>query len=271
VLKISLAITIVLLLSLLVSRPIRRRLRAALRRIHPTPAAFAIAPLFLIPTAWLFLLSRSIRRRLRAALRIQPATTAAHNALTPSEALMFFALAVSMLTVLGSGCVSLVARDNWNKQKAFYGHMSQFYDASLQSPPARAGLANPYIAGRIIVVPTNKDDTIDDFFWSLPGGLRAKTPDEVGTVISKPPCKKSSVGQYQNESGGNGGVAYRWHCSLTIIDYRKGVIVGKKTFYGSDPPEKAQANADEAGDKPKTGDMVAWITGMATESLPRKK
>ena len=209
-----------------------------------TPHLFGIA-LVLSLAVTLVLLIPPIRRRLGPRFR--------------NKAL---AVAICATLVFWGGFSSSQSR--WNREKAFSGHMSQFYNRSLHSSPTAAQQANPYIAGKIIVV-GDKDDTIDGFFWSLPAELRAKTPDEVGTVISKPPCVKGLVGRYTNEvTGGNDGNAYRWHCSLTIIDYRSGVTVGEKEFDGSDPPGKAQ-HGDQYGDKPRTGDIVTWIT-----SLPRK-
>jgi len=122
----------------------------------------------------------------------------------------------------------------------------------------------PYLNGRVITVSNHKVSehnfnpayftTADPVFFELPEELRARTPEEVRTVIA---LKWASieVGEY-----GRGIPAIQIVCSVIIVDQANRRIVENKYFRGSSPPSWTSTGT-HVGDSPKP-QVVRYLTEL---------
>lgn len=96
--------------------------------------------------------------------------------------------------------------------------------------------------------------------FSLPEGLRANSPDEVGTVVLVE-WKNMRFGTY----GESGIVAYRIHALVNVIDPAKKVILAGQEFQGAEPPAQAPRGGGPGyGTKP-VDQIVAYLEELSAQ------
>jgi hypothetical protein len=131
------------------------------------------------------------------------------------------------------------------------------------SPVHASDQTHPYITGKIVIVDVNKKEINQDYDLGADSkfdGIRANSPQEVGTVIWYD-CSKIEEFQYQ------GGIpAYQASCTITIIDKANNMIVGTKQFTGPMPPDSLEIpntnGVTSTGVIPKY-DIVTWILSLS--------
>lgn len=114
----------------------------------------------------------------------------------------------------------------------------------------------PALVGKVVVI-DRKEREVDDLHFDLPETLRAKEPEEVGTVVWV------EWGQIQEGSYTDGSAAYIQTCVVTVIDREKWEVLGRNTFQGASPPSFKKGGGSRTGSKP-TKEIVQYLS-----SLPR--
>lgn len=143
----------------------------------------------------------------------------------------------------------------------FKPHIESYLQLAAEGEP---GEGEPYVSGKIITVAADSK-VVDTWALSrLPEDLRARTPDEVGTVaLYKKEWKK--VGQYvSEETGERTRAAYRGFAYLTLIDWRAKTVIGSRTFKGKMPRKRISEDSSGAGGLPM------WDVWKYIGSLPRR-
>lgn len=110
-----------------------------------------------------------------------------------------------------------------------------------------------YRRGRMLVL-DRKAGKIDDLHFALPRDVRARTPEEVGTVvwIDK---ERVLMGSYSGPPGTEGkGYSHEWYA--TIIDYGEKQKVGLQDFHGSSPLGVKLGEGDRDGTEPSVYRML---------------
>lgn len=85
---------------------------------------------------------------------------------------------------------------------------------------------------------------VDDLHLDLPETLKARNPDEVGTIVWLS-WSEVAVGTYTD-----GAVGYVQTCRVTLIDKASGAMVWRQTFLGSDPPGVKKHSGPARGSRP---------------------
>lgn len=136
----------------------------------------------------------------------------------------------------------------------FDNHMHDYLSASV----ARTRGGHAYVSGKVL--PVDKTEKIVDrsVYFALPGGLKARLAQDVGTVVWLD-WGTTQVGTYTG-----GGNAYVRTCEATVIDESRNAIVGTADFTGTDPPSGKTSSGDAYGDAP-VQKVVNYIV-----ALPRK-
>lgn len=112
----------------------------------------------------------------------------------------------------------------------FQSHIDEYLALGLSSnthPPEYAS-PNP-IRGKIVTVDVNSK-SIDPLFLKLPENLKAKRPDEVGTVVFL------TRGTYLIRSYTDGSNDFASTCDVTVVDMSSGAIIATNHFIGKSPP-----------------------------------
>jgi hypothetical protein len=143
-----------------------------------------------------------------------------------------------------------------------------------------------YIVGKVIVMDLSNSRFVDSLrrklgidswnqincreFRKLPVGLRASTPEEVGTIVWLI-WGRERVGTYMEyrllRGDRVGPSAYRITCEVVVINKAKTAILDRVKFSGDDPPEKISKpseslmNFDEYGSRP-TEQIVKYIKSL---------
>ena len=91
--------------------------------------------------------------------------------------------------------------------------------------------------GKVVIVYHNFDSSgIDDLYYDLPDKLRARTPDEVATVVLIE-RGKAAAGFYGREGETVGTYpALQSHCRVEIVDWKTKELVEGREFWGKSPP-----------------------------------
>lgn len=134
------------------------------------------------------------------------------------------------------------------KLKPFQGHVSE-YESIIDSAVPHAG-GSGYIRGKVVIVNAREPEEnlparIDyRVFFNLPEEMRAKRPDEVGSVVALQ-WGKEIVGSFSD-----GTTAHFRTCQVTIVDKEKRQIIGEKFFKGSAPPKSKTRGGSRSGSTP---------------------
>lgn len=89
--------------------------------------------------------------------------------------------------------------------------------------------------------------------------MRASTPQDVETIVWLERVEVK-VGRYSD-----GADALREDCRISIIDKTLGVMTGRKTLLGGDPPTYKSASGPGSGADPDSMAIAKYLT-----SLPRR-
>lgn len=115
-----------------------------------------------------------------------------------------------------------------------------------------------YISGKVITINRLKG-TFDEIFFALPSDLRARTPEEVGTIIWID-CVESVVATYVS-----GAKGYSTTCTVTVIDKTQNLIVAKSQgLVGEKPPSSKSGVADWHGKRPLK-EIIEYIKALPTQ------
>jgi hypothetical protein len=154
--------------------------------------------------------------------------------------------------------------------KPFAPHLA----AMSQVPDLLATNEPPHIIGRVILIERQGRDTYRDraihraageisLAWrSLPDTVKARSPEQVGTVVIMEK-ERQSMGVY----GAGPGHGYAVHRHIILVDWKTHAVLGRKSFRGSDPPKKIVTSGesrDAYGSDPLP-DLLAYVT-----QLPRQ-
>jgi len=119
----------------------------------------------------------------------------------------------------------------------------------------------PYIAGKVVTVDTDKKAVDYWTFDKLPEGLRAKSPTEVGTVVLIT-WDWEEVGKYQDtETGETTGAAKKSLASVTLLNWQEQLIIEERVFEGQPPPESIALDGDYALERPMF-EIVDYLKGL---------
>src|SRR5262245_1828947 len=121
------------------------------------------------------------------------------------------------------------------------------------APQAFAGQG--YVIGKVIPVDMKGSKSIDWIYFDMPNDLRAKKPDEVGTVAQLS-WSEDKIDEYTDGAG-----AYVHVCKVDVIDLGKKSVVVSQTFRGGEPPMEKSHSGSAYGSKP-TQDIVNWLKNM---------
>jgi hypothetical protein len=180
---------------------------------------------------------------------------------------------ILLILILSLIAIGLTIGSNTSRQldmvlEPFKNHIREYSIVSGLKNPARTSphRTKAYLKGKII--PVNRmESRIDDIYFSLPEGLRATKPEDVGTIVWLD-WEKDTVGHYCPE--GLGGCfssddpAIVNTCDVTIIDKSIPAIVVERNFRGSDPPEKKEKGGSGSGSMP-TKEIIDYL-----KNLPKK-
>jgi hypothetical protein len=119
-----------------------------------------------------------------------------------------------------------------------------------------AGKPQGYVKGGVVLI---EGDQVSPFHDDLPSGLRAATPDDVGTVVLVQ-ARSRKVGEYSS-----GDPAWQSVWKVAVVDLDKGKVVGSALLRGKHPPFAANIEAGENYGPPPWDDLVAYL-----KKLPRR-
>ena len=140
--------------------------------------------------------------------------------------------AIAVLIVAASSIWTSISRHR--ASSTFEGHLAGFLaDTAL----ARSDSGAPTAVGRLLVLDANTQ-TVHEWQHLLPDELRARTPDDVGTVVLVR-HDSSVVGHYAP----SGGPAIVHLLSLTFVEHLSQKVLGTRTFHGSAPPSSVPGSA----------------------------
>jgi len=131
-------------------------------------------------------------------------------------------------------------------------HLSQYTNI----PKLKDSRQLPYIVGRAITIDKRKGKIDRKMYSLLPEGLRAKSPDEVETVFWV------TRGEYVAGTYKTGSKGYVKTLHITIIDKANVLIVGGRTFSGSEPPPIKAGTRDWHGSEPTDKEIKKYIEGL---------
>jgi hypothetical protein len=173
--------------------------------------------------------------------------------------LLVFAL-VAIAAYLGVQHVTLSATslDDLNKK----------IDVWLEKPTASDDLG-AYVRGKVLPIersPRNGkgNGVAPDLYWALPRDLRARTPDEVGTVLWLD-WEYDWITEYRHPFEYTlGGILV---CKVTVIDKTTNTRLATRTFRGSDPTkaEVKGKSRDYIGEPPFEA-IIAYL-----QKLPKRR
>lgn len=173
--------------------------------------------------------------------------------------LMFAGLAAAFLAYVL--IKSFIQFSDQEKQKDVFRPYIHKY---ISGPYESAFTSEPYVRGRILSIDI-KDSTVDEFTFSkLPEELKARSADEVGTLLF---CEWYSVkeGEYFNEeTDEKTGDAYRSYANVSIIDLKEKRLIHIRNFKGADPLKATNITGDFTSMQPMF-EVIDYV-----KSLPRK-
>ncbi len=139
------------------------------------------------------------------------------------------------------------------KLKVFRPHLSEF----TRTPQPKVE-GTPYRTGRILAVDVGRCEVDEDVHFELPEDLRARTPEEVGTVAWVK-WGTRAVGKYTD-----GATASSYTCTLTVIDRAKWTIIHEEEMGGPGPPSQRKSTESATGAKP------TWVIVEYLKTLPSR-
>jgi len=92
-------------------------------------------------------------------------------------------------------------------------------------------------AGRAVVINMKTKKIDKEIYFGLPESPRARTPDEVATVVHVE-RKKVKVGTYTD-----GAAAYRNRCTVTLVDLETHRKLDQDSMSGFNPPPRAKSGS----------------------------
>ncbi len=101
----------------------------------------------------------------------------------------------------------------------------------------------PAVKGKLMIVDI-QEQKIDIVYGRCEEYLRAKTPEEVGTIVQLK-WEERVVGSYSD-----GSAAKQWICTLQCIDNATKIGHTPKEFIGSPPPKSIRGGGGASGGKP---------------------
>lgn len=164
-----------------------------------------------------------------------------------------------LLTLLGLVGASLIVTMNligkeYPEQKPFESKISEY--ASIN--PIKQNNNIP-IKGKAVVVNKGTKEIDTDLLRRLPDDLEAKSPDDV-TVVVLVNRGKSKVGSYSN-----GGGAFVYTCTVTVVDLTTHALIAEKIIQGGAPPE-AISGGNGYGSLPDD-DVIKYLTELLSNEL----
>jgi hypothetical protein len=124
--------------------------------------------------------------------------------------------------------------------------------------------AEPHLTGRIVPVDVDKGRVDQDVYVALPSQLRARSPEDVSTVVLIKPGK-NVVGHYGSEQGQE---AIQETAGLTIVDLRSGQQYVGTTVLGPLPPASKTGPQSASGGKPNPDDIAKYLAGLQRVPAP---
>lgn len=182
--------------------------------------------------------------------------------------------------------------------EAFQSYVTEYTDIDVLND--KSYNYSPYIVGKVVIVddlisrPKSRDYSLEIEVWKrviptdhikagpskringsefmqLPIELRAKSPEEVGTIILLR-WDATLEGTYGKPYDGRGqrvivSGAYRITCEATIIDKARNLVIDKRFFQGGPPPRTipSKRHGVQYGSKP-TKDIVNYIKSLPLRS-----
>jgi hypothetical protein len=121
----------------------------------------------------------------------------------------------------------------WYRSLHSLEHFNKTAAVWLKAPAP--GRSPAYIRGRVLPVMhiPSSGCVEEDVYWLLPSELRARTADEVGTVVWLDWEEKAFTVPYIQFTRRIIGIQYV--CRVTVIDRTTNEKVGEQIFLGSDP------------------------------------
>jgi hypothetical protein len=171
-------------------------------------------------------------------------------------------VALVLIFIAVSGIVTIVRHQAETKEyaswaEAFQPHLGEYLHSEY-SPAQDAEPSQGYIRGKLVVVDSTTGELDDLNSFQDLTDLRARSPEEVGTVVLTAPLK-GMVAIYENLK-----VGFQWTIEVTVVDFPAKMIVSRGKFTGSMPPETVRGDQAGEGERP-TAEIIAFL-----KSLPRK-
>jgi hypothetical protein len=96
---------------------------------------------------------------------------------------------------------------------------------------------------------------VDWIYFDLPGDLKARKPEDVGTVVQLN-WSEQQIGEYDDKAG-----AFVHLCTVNVVDLAKKQVVASRSFRGGEPPQEKSSSGSAYGSKP-TQDIVNFLKGL---------
>jgi len=120
--------------------------------------------------------------------------------------------------------------------------------------------STPYLKGKIVVFDEGTRKVDKDVFFDLPDDLRAKTPEEVATVVVVTWTEKT-IDYYEGNVP-----AIQQTGSVKVVDYSSKQTLGiPMQFTGPEPPMKIKKNSSENKARRPVKEIVEFV-----KNLPKK-
>jgi len=126
------------------------------------------------------------------------------------------------------------------------------------APPDESDHKFMFRSGKMIVV-NLKDKNFDDLYFQLPEKVAAATPVEVG-VIAQLSWDRKQICQYTNDTGGI-VPGYSQTCDVTLVDLKTKLVIDRKQFVGSHPPEILRGAESTIGERPDLA-VTAYLKSL---------
>jgi hypothetical protein len=168
------------------------------------------------------------------------------------------AVIVGILLLVGGG-VAVYFAIRYSQVGEFNKRINEY---TTTFPPAQTivdpGSQGGYIVGKVITVDMKNKPEVDWVYFDLPDDLKAKKPDDVGTVVQLK-WRTETIDHYKDGADANVHIV-----DIAVVDLAKKQTVGVASLRGTEPPMEKSGSGAAYGSKP-TKEIVNFL-----KSLPKR-
>lgn len=129
---------------------------------------------------------------------------------------------------------------------SFLPYISEY----LNTPFVDQYATKPYLSGKVVTVDVDRRIVDTWTYPKLAEAIRAKNPQEVGTLVLIK-WGREKIGDYQNvETGERTGEAFRGKASLTVIDWNNKFKLAEEVITGEEPATALRGKGNYESQQP---------------------